>query len=39
MINLGTKLMLAPGGIEIYYGDESNRKPSTNTVTTAKDQP
>lgn len=39
MINLGTKLLMAPGGIEIYYGDESNRKASTNTVTTAKDQP
>ena len=39
MINLGTKLIMAPGGIEIYYGDESNRKASTNTVTTAKDQP
>ncbi|MDV4152199.1 alpha-amylase family glycosyl hydrolase [Clostridium sp. AL.422] len=39
MINLGTKLLLSPGGVEIYYGDESNRKASTNTVTTAKDQP
>lgn len=39
MINLGTKLIMTPGGIEIYYGDESNRKASTNTVTTAKDQP
>ncbi|EOR27795.1 alpha amylase [Clostridium sartagoforme AAU1] len=39
MINLGTKLILSPGGIEIYYGDESNRKASTNTITTAKDQP
>ncbi|MCF0149298.1 MAG: alpha-amylase [Clostridium sp.] len=39
MINFGTKLIMAPGGIEIYYGDESNRKASTNTVTTAKDQP
>ncbi len=39
MINLGTKLLLSPGGIEIYYGDESNRKASTNTITTAKDQP
>ncbi len=39
MINLGTKLIMTPGGIEIYYGDESNRKASTNTITTAKDQP
>lgn len=39
MINLGTKLIMTPGGIEIYYGDESNRKASTNTATTAKDQP
>lgn len=39
MINLGTKLLLSPGGVEIYYGDESNRKASTNTITTAKDQP
>lgn len=39
MINLGTKLLMSPGGVEIYYGDESNRKASTNTVTTAKDQP
>ena len=30
---------MSPGGVEIYYGDESNRKASTNTVTTAKDQP
>lgn len=39
MINLGSKLLLAPGGIEIYYGDETNRRPSTNTITTATDQP
>ena len=39
MLNLGTKLLMSPGGVEIYYGDESNRKASTNTVTTAKDQP
>lgn len=39
LINLGTKLIMAPGGIEIYYGDESNRQASTNTITTAKDQP
>ena len=39
MINLGTKLLMSPGGVQIYYGDETTRKASTNTVTTAKDQP
>lgn len=38
MINYGTKLLLAPGGIEIFYGDESNRQGFTNTITTAVDQ-
>jgi hypothetical protein len=39
MINYGTKLLLSPGGVEIYYGDETDRRATTNTTTTAKDQP
>lgn len=39
MINLGTKLLLSPGGIQIFYGDESNRQNYVDTNTTALDQP
>lgn len=38
LINLGTKLLLSPGGIQIYYGDETNRLSYTSISTTAVDQ-
>ena len=38
LINLGTKLLLSPGGVQIYYGDESNRLAETSIMTTAVDQ-
>lgn len=38
LINLGTKLLLAPGGVQIYYGDETSRLAKTSIVTTAVDQ-